>query len=61
MQIIKFKDAEEVLSRCHDTKYGLAASVFTKDIERALDLSHSLRAGTVWLVHCCCLVTVSQS
>ncbi|XP_064618781.1 aldehyde dehydrogenase, mitochondrial-like [Lineus longissimus] len=49
MQIMKFKDTDELLHRAHDTEYGLAASVFTKDIDRALYLSNSLRAGTVWV------------
>jgi aldehyde dehydrogenase (NAD+) len=48
MQIMKFKNTEELLHRAHDTEYGLAAAVFTQDIDRALYLSNSLRAGTVW-------------
>ncbi|CAH1797143.1 unnamed protein product [Owenia fusiformis] len=49
MQILKFKSIEEVIERAHDTEYGLAASVFTKDLDRAIFLSNSLRAGTVWV------------
>jgi len=49
MQITRFKNLDEVIERAHDTEYGLAASVFTKDIDRALYLSNSLRAGTVWV------------
>ena len=30
-------------------EYGLAASVFTKNIDNALQISNSLRAGTVWV------------
>ena len=48
MQIMKFKTLEEVLERANDTKYGLAAAVFTKDIDKAHYLSSGLRAGTVW-------------
>ncbi|KAF3840205.1 hypothetical protein F7725_018922 [Dissostichus mawsoni] len=47
MQILKFKSLEEVVERANDTKYGLAAAVFTKDIDKANYVSHSLRAGTV--------------
>lgn len=51
MQILKFKGLDEIINRAHDTIYGLAAAVFTKDVEKAIYLSNSIRAGTVWLVH----------
>ena len=46
--IQKFKTLEEVAERANRNNYGLAAAVFTNDIERATYLSHALRAGTVW-------------
>ncbi|KAH9524559.1 Aldehyde dehydrogenase, mitochondrial [Bulinus truncatus] len=49
MQILKFKNDQELLERAHNTIYGLAASVYTQDIDRAIFLSNSLRAGTVWI------------
>ncbi|XP_078143217.1 aldehyde dehydrogenase, mitochondrial-like [Centroberyx gerrardi] len=49
MQILKFKTLEEVMDRANDTKYGLAAAVFTKDIDKANYVSNGLRAGTVWI------------
>ncbi|CAB1446243.1 unnamed protein product [Pleuronectes platessa] len=49
MQILKFKTLEEVVDRANDTKYGLAAAVFTKDIDKAHYVSSGLRAGTVWI------------
>lgn len=48
MQILKFKTIEEVIERANDSKYGLAAAVFTKDLDKANFVSQSLRAGTVW-------------
>lgn len=48
MQILKFKTLEEVVERGNDTKYGLAAAVFTKDLDKANYLSSALRAGTFW-------------
>lgn len=48
--ILKFKDMDELIERCHKTIYGLAAAVQTKDLEKALHLSNTLRAGTVWQV-----------
>lgn len=29
--------------------YGLAAAVFSKDINRAIGVAHKLKAGTVWV------------
>uniref|UniRef100_A0A914WPX4 Aldehyde dehydrogenase domain-containing protein n=1 Tax=Plectus sambesii TaxID=2011161 RepID=A0A914WPX4_9BILA len=55
-QIIKFKTIEEAIDRANDTAYGLAAAVHTKDINKALTLANSLRAGTVW-VNCYHVVT----
>ncbi|ESP00661.1 hypothetical protein LOTGIDRAFT_177987 [Lottia gigantea] len=49
MSIAKFKNLDEVIEKSHNTIYGLAASVFTKDLDKALYLSNSLRAGTVWV------------
>eukprot|EP00117_Sycon_ciliatum_P012519 scpid71559/ scgid13556/ Aldehyde dehydrogenase, mitochondrial; ALDH class 2; ALDH-E2; ALDH1 len=49
MQIMKFKTVEEVIDRANNTVYGLAASVFTKDIDRALRVAHALRAGSMWV------------
>ncbi|XP_068179894.1 aldehyde dehydrogenase, mitochondrial-like [Antennarius striatus] len=49
MQILKFKTMEEVVTRANDTKYGLAAAVFTRDIDKANYVSSGLRAGTVWI------------
>lgn len=48
MQILKFKSVEEVIERANDSMYGLAAAVFTKDIDKAHYISNGLRAGTVW-------------
>uniref|UniRef100_A0A8C9LAU3 aldehyde dehydrogenase (NAD(+)) n=1 Tax=Pavo cristatus TaxID=9049 RepID=A0A8C9LAU3_PAVCR len=49
MQIMKFKTIEEIIERANNSKYGLAAAVFTKDIDKANYVSQALRAGTVWV------------
>lgn len=46
--IIKFKSLDEVIERANNTWSGLAASVVTPDIDKAIYVSNSLRAGTVW-------------
>uniref|UniRef100_A0A8C1R4Z4 Aldehyde dehydrogenase 1 family, member A2 n=1 Tax=Cyprinus carpio TaxID=7962 RepID=A0A8C1R4Z4_CYPCA len=48
-QIMKFKTIEEVIERANDTEYGLAAAVFTTDLNKAMTVSAALQAGTVWI------------
>ncbi|XP_010000931.1 PREDICTED: retinal dehydrogenase 1 isoform X2 [Chaetura pelagica] len=48
-QIMKFKSVDEVIKRANNTTYGLAAAVFTKDIDKALTFAAALQAGTVWV------------
>lgn len=49
MSIMPFDSIEEVIRRSNNTKYGLAAAVWTKDISKAHKVAHSVRAGTVWV------------
>jgi acyl-CoA reductase-like NAD-dependent aldehyde dehydrogenase len=49
--IMKFKDMEEIIARANDTKYGLAAAIFTEDIDTALTFTSRVKAGTVWYVN----------
>ncbi len=44
-----FDDDDEALTLANDTRYGLAASVWTKDLRSAHDLAANIHAGTVWV------------
>ena len=49
MSIMKFKTVDEVVKRANANSYGLAAGVWTKDIDTVNKLTRNLRAGTVWV------------
>ena len=44
-----FEDLDEVITRSNETNYGLAASVWTSDINKAHKVARGLKAGTVWV------------
>ena len=46
--IIKFTSMEEVIERANASSYGLAAGVFTKDLDKAMMMANSLQGGSVW-------------
>ncbi len=49
MQVLRFKDVDEVITRANTTDYGLAAAIWSRDIGKAHAIADRIRAGTVWI------------
>jgi acyl-CoA reductase-like NAD-dependent aldehyde dehydrogenase len=45
----RFSSEEEALSKANATRYGLAASVYTTDLNRSMRMGRKLQFGTVWM------------
>lgn len=49
LTVTPFDSDEEAIALANDTVYGLAASVWTKDVYRALEATQRIRSGCVWV------------
>lgn len=49
VSVLPFKNVDEAIERANNTSYGLAAAVWTKDIDKAHLYAKEVKAGTVWV------------
>ena len=46
---LTFRTPAEAVALANDTRYGLAASIWTEDLSLALEVAPAIKAGTVWV------------
>jgi acyl-CoA reductase-like NAD-dependent aldehyde dehydrogenase len=49
LSVLPFDDEEDAVRMANDTRFGLAAGVWTRSLSRAHRVAHRLDAGTVWV------------
>ena len=49
LSVLSFDDDDEAVALANETRYGLAAGIWTSDIGRAFRAARAIRAGTVWV------------
>ncbi|MEZ5099755.1 MAG: aldehyde dehydrogenase [Thermoleophilia bacterium] len=49
LSAITFRTEDEAVALANDTRYGLAAGIWTSNVHRAHRVAHRLRAGTIWV------------
>ncbi len=49
LPLLKFNEIDDVVERANATDYGLAASVWSRDVDKAQQIAQRIEAGTVWV------------
>lgn len=49
LAVIRYSEVEEAIKMANDTIYGLAAGVWTRDVNKAYEVARKLQAGVVWI------------
>ena len=49
LPVLKYDDIEDVIARANDSDYGLAGTVWGKDVARATEIAMKIDTGTVWV------------
>jgi acyl-CoA reductase-like NAD-dependent aldehyde dehydrogenase len=49
LPVLRYSDVDDAIRRVNDTEYGLGASVWGRDADRAYEIAQRIDAGTVWI------------
>jgi aldehyde dehydrogenase (NAD+) len=51
LPVIRYAELDEVIERANASEYGLGGSIWSSNVERAKQVAHQIRSGTVWINH----------
>jgi acyl-CoA reductase-like NAD-dependent aldehyde dehydrogenase len=49
LSLLRFRDEQEAVEIANDSRYGLAAGIWTNDVRRVFRMTRALKVGTVWV------------
>jgi phenylacetaldehyde dehydrogenase len=49
LSVLSYENLDDALAQVNDSQYGLAASIWTNDLGRAMQLIPQIEAGMVWV------------
>ncbi len=49
LPMLKFSEIDAVIERANATDYGLAGAVWSKDVDKAVEIARRMETGTVWI------------
>ena len=49
LPVIRYTDIDDVVARANASPYGLGASVWSSDVDRALSVANRIESGSVWV------------
>ena len=49
LPLLKFDNVDDVVARANDSEFGLAASIWSRDADKARTIAERIEAGTVWI------------
>ncbi len=49
LPVIRYSDIDDVVARANASPYGLGASVWSRDIDRAVGVANRIESGSVWV------------
>ncbi|KTE14992.1 aldehyde dehydrogenase family protein [Sphingopyxis sp. H115] len=49
LPVIRFSDVDDVVARANASPYGLGASIWSRDVDRAVSVANRIESGSVWV------------